>query len=172
MVDRSRRLASPFAGPAFLRRYYKRVQLASPVWLVAHVDPSSPMFGGWSDFLPHPADVVISASFNPLHFPLKAGALHLRAEGWTASSDDARSLTDKLSVFLSMFHSAEISVGSPGSDADVKTLFDSLQVRQEGDHAVLVATVPTGVFRKMMSESPQLVSPDASAQPTAPAKSR
>ncbi|HEY3619122.1 MAG TPA: hypothetical protein VGK96_20115, partial [Candidatus Sulfotelmatobacter sp.] len=30
MVDRSRRLASPFGGPALLRRYYKRVQLASP----------------------------------------------------------------------------------------------------------------------------------------------
>ena len=35
MVDRSRRLASPFGGPALLRRYYKRVQLASPVWMVA-----------------------------------------------------------------------------------------------------------------------------------------
>ena len=42
MVDRSRRLASPFGGPALLRRHYKHVQLASPVWLVAHVAPSSP----------------------------------------------------------------------------------------------------------------------------------
>jgi hypothetical protein len=154
IVDRSRRLASPFAGPAFLRRYYKQVQLASPVWLVAHIDPSSPVFGGWSDFLPHAADVVISASFNPLHFPLKTGALHLRAEAWAANNDDARSLTDKVTVFLDMFHSAETSVGSPGSDADVKALFDSLQVRQEGNHAVLVATVPTGVFRKVLAESP------------------
>ena len=30
VVDRSRRLASPFGGPALLRKYYKRVQLASP----------------------------------------------------------------------------------------------------------------------------------------------
>jgi hypothetical protein len=169
MVDRSRRLASPFAGPAFLRRYYKHVQLASPIWLVAHIDPSSPEFGGLSDFLPHPADVVISASFNPLHLPLRTGALHLRAEAWAATNDDARSLTDKVNVFLAMFHSAETSVGSPGTDADVKALFDSLQVRQEGNHAVLIATVPTGVFRKAL-ESPQMASPDASAQPTVPPK--
>ena len=39
MVDRSRRLASPFGGPALLRRYYKRVQFASPAWLVARPRP-------------------------------------------------------------------------------------------------------------------------------------
>jgi hypothetical protein len=154
MVDRSRRLASPFAGPAFLRRYYKRVQLASPIWLVAHVDPLSPQFGGWSDFLSHPADVVISASYNPFHLPLRAGAVRLQAEAWAGSSEDARNITDKMNVFLAMFHSAEASVGSGGSDADVKALFDSLQVRQEDSHAVLVATLPTSVFRKLVEAQP------------------
>lgn len=153
MVDRSRRLASPFAGPALLRKYFKRVQLASPVWLIARVDPSSPQFGGWSDFWPHPADVVISASYNPLHLPLHAGALNLQAEAWTTTSEDAHALTDKMGAFLSMFHSAEASVGSPGSDADVKAMFDSLQVRQDDNRAVLHATVPIGVLKKMI-ESP------------------
>ena len=153
MVDRSRRLASPFAGPALLRKYYRRVQLASPIWLVAHVDPASPQFGGWSDFLPHPADVVISASYNPLHLPLRAGALHLQAEAWAQSSADARALADKMNVFLSTFHSAETSVGSPGTDADVKAMFDSLQVRQEDSRAILHATVPLGVLKKLL-ESP------------------
>src|SRR5579863_8474980 len=45
MVDRSRRLASPFGGPALLRKYYKRVQFSSPLWLVAQVRPSAPAFG-------------------------------------------------------------------------------------------------------------------------------
>jgi hypothetical protein len=150
IVDRSRRLASPFGGPALLRRFYKRVQLASPAWAVLHVDPSSPQFGGWRDFLHHPADVVVSASYNPLHLPLRAGALHLRAEAWAANDEDARSLSDKMNLFLEMFHSAEVSVGSPGNDADVKALFDSLQVRQEDSHAVLVATLPTSVIRKLV----------------------
>lgn len=168
MVDRSRRLASPFGGPALLRRYYRQVQLASPVWLVARVDPASPQFSGWSNFLSKPADVVISASYNPLHLPLRAGALHLRAEAWTGSAEDAHNISDKLSLFLQMFHSAETSVGSPGSDADVKALFDSVQVRQEQSRVLLYAMVPTGVFRKLLESpvsGPVSGAPPASAQP-------
>lgn len=153
IVDRSRRLASPFGGPAFLRRYYKHVQLASPVWAVAHVDPSSREAGLFGALLTHPADLVVSASYNPLHFPLHAGALHLRAEAWTGDAEDARNLTDKANAFLANFHSAEMSLRQPVSDADLKALFDSLQLRQEDSRAVLSATLPTGIFRKML-ESP------------------
>ena len=154
MVDRSRRLASPFGGPALLRRYYKRVQLASPVWLVAHVEPSSEEFGTWTSFLAHPADIVVSASFNPLHLPFRTGALHFRAEAWAGNEEDARAIAYKANAFLSLFHNAEDSVGSPGTDTDVKTLFDSLQVKQEDSRAVLLATVPTEVLHKM-AQSPE-----------------
>jgi hypothetical protein len=166
IVDRSRRLASPFGGPALLRRYFKRVQLASPVWMVGRVDPSAPPFGGWSSVFPKSADLVISASYNPLHLPLRAGALHLRGEAWAASNDDARTITEKMNIFLAMFHNAETSVGSPGNDADVKALFDSLQVRQEENRAVVYALVPTGVFRKLL-ESPS-ASPSAGTVPASP----
>ena len=162
IVDRSRRLASPFGGPALLRHYYKQVQLASPVWLVGRIDPGSPEFGGWSDFLAKPADVVISASYSPFHLPLRTSVLHVRAEAWTASADDARSLSDKVGTFLAMFRSAETSVGSPGSDADLKALFDSLHVRQEGSRAVLYAIVPTAVLRKAL-ESPGPMPPASPA---------
>ena len=149
IVDRSRRLASPFGGPALLRRYYKRVQLASPVWLVARVEPSATGFEGWSTVFPKPADLVVSASYNPLHLPLRTGALHVRAEAWTGNATDARDISDKVKTFLTMFHSAEASVGSPGNDADLKTLFDSLEVRQEDSRAVLYAILPTGLFSKI-----------------------
>lgn len=168
MVDRSRRLASPFGGPSLLRRYYKRVQLASPVWMVARVEPLAREFGGWSSIFPKPADLVISASYNPLHLPLRVDALHLRAEAWAGSDEDARDITDKANVFLAMFRSAEVSVGSAGTDTDVKALFDSLQVRQEGSRAILSAILPSGVLRKL-GESPEqmqdLGAPPASAQP-------
>lgn len=159
IIDRSRRLASPFGGPALLRRYYKRVQLASPVWMVARVDPASPDFGGWSDFLPHAADVVVSASYNPLHLPLRTGVLHLRGEALAANADDARSITDRLNRLLVTFRAAEISVGSPGTDADLKTLFDGLQVRQEDRTTVLSATVPAGVFKKLLESAPPMATP-------------
>jgi hypothetical protein len=156
MVNRSRRLASPFGGPALLRRYYKRVQFASPVWLVAHMDPSSPEFRGLSDFLPHAADLVVSASFNPLHLPFRADALHVRAEAWARNEEDARAIANKANVTLSLFHSAEAAVGSPGTESDVKALFDSLEVKQEDAHAVLLATIPTEVLHKL-AESPEQI---------------
>jgi len=172
MVDRARRLASPFGGPALLRKYYKQVQLASPVWLIAHVEPSAPAFGGWSAVFAKPADLVVSASYNPLHLPLRAGVLHLQAEAWAGSPDDARSITDKLNVFLAMFHSAEISVGSPGSDADVKTAFDSLQVRQQDNRAVLNAILPATFFRKLVDSPEQIpgLAPGSAPESATPAK--
>src|SRR5438270_1669847 len=172
MVDRSRRLASPFGGPALLRRYYKRVQLASPVWMVARVEPSSPGFESWSAVFPKPADLVISASYNPLHLPLRTGVLHLRAEAWAANDDDAHDITDKANVFLAMFRSAELSVGAGGNDADLKAVFDSLQVRQEGNRAVLSAILPGGVLRKLGETSDQTLENAPSAAPPQAAESR
>jgi hypothetical protein len=171
MVDRSRRLASPFGGPALLRKYYKQVQLASPIWLVARVEPSSPGFEAWSAVFPGPAELVISASYNPLHLPLRAGVLHLRAEAWAGSEDEARNISDKASVFLAMFRSAEMSVGSAGSDPDIKTVFDSLQVRQDGSRTVLSAILPSGVFRKL-GEFPEQMPEPATPSATAPDKRR
>jgi hypothetical protein len=170
MVDRSRRLASPFGGPALLRHYYKRVQLASPIWIVAHVEPKAPGFETWASMFPKPADLVVSASYNPLHLPLRVDVLHLRAEASTGSDEDALSITNKVSVLLTMFHSAEDSVGSPTADADVKTLFDSLRVRQEGSRAVLVATVPVSIFHKLLESPEETSGPAVPVEPSAPAK--
>src|SRR5271165_2710807 len=131
IIDRSKRLASPFGGPALLRQYYKHVQLASLAWVVARIDPSSPGNSGWNTVFNTPATLVISASgLNPLH-PMSL-AVHLRAEAFTQSPDEARAITDKANVFMAMTHAAETSVGTHGSDADVKALFDSLQIKQEG----------------------------------------
>ena len=168
IVDRSRRLASPFGGPALLRRYYRHVQFASPFWMVARTEPLARQFDTWAALFPKPADLVISASYNPLHFPLRVDALHLRAEAWATSDDDARAIADKANTYLAMFRSAEISVGSAGTDADVKALFESLQVRQEGSRAVLAATLPGGFLRKL-GESPEQTSAPATPSPQ-PAK--
>jgi len=172
IVDRSRRLASPFGGPAFLRRYYKRVQLASPVWIVARIEPASPGFEAWSAVFPKPADLVISASYNPLHLPLRAGVLHLRAEASAGTEEDARNIADKANVFLTMFRSAEMSVGTAGTDADIKAVFDSLQVRQESNRAVLSAILPSGVFRKLGEFPGQMQESTSPATSTPPGKSR
>ena len=172
MVDRSKRLASPFGGPALLRQYYKHVQLASLAWIVAKVDPSAPGAPESTTLFAKPATVVISGSYlSPLH--LRPIAVHLRAEAFTDSPDDARAITDKVTLFIALTRSAETSVGTHGNDADVKALFDSLKVQQEGERAVLTASMPFGFLRKMLSDSaPDLSEPTAAAPTQAPSKSR
>ncbi len=172
MIDRSKRLASPFGGPSLLRQNYRHVQLASLAWLVARIDPSSPEAGGWNTVFTRPATLVISGSaLNPLH-PM-AQAIHLRAEAFTQSPEEARAITDKVNVFIALSHAAETSVGTHGADADVKALFHSLQIRQEANHVVLTAAMPFGFLRKMLSGSePELGEPSATAPARIPPKSR
>src|SRR5208337_766366 len=159
LIDRSRKLASPFGGPRLLRRFYGKVPLASLAFAILRVRPEMSSLGGlgsWSILFPHPAVAVISARY--------LRALHLRAEAFTDSEADAQAVTEKISAFLSLFHAAEGSVGAQGTDADVKTFFDSLKVEQSGDRAILTATVPPGFMRKILTEAP----PDAVA-PAVPA---
>lgn len=162
ILDRSRKLASPFGGPQFLRQYYKKVPIASLSWAILKVDPaaSGPSGGlsSWTMLFPKPAVAVISGRY--------LGALHLRAEAFTQSEDDARAVTDQVGTFLNLFHSAEISVGSQGPDVDVKTFFDSLKIERSGERAILTATVPPGFIKKVMSESP-LSGPAVTGQPVA-----
>src|SRR5579872_4057112 len=94
IIDRSRKLASPFGGPALLRRYYKYVPLASLAWAIFNVDPvgSLPSRNALSFLFTKPATVVASARY--------LGHVNFRAEAFTGSPDEARRLTEQLGTFL------------------------------------------------------------------------
>jgi len=154
ILNRSRKLASPFGGPWFLRNFYRRVPLASLAFAILRVRPEMTSLGGlgsWSLLFPKPAVAVISARYLPA---FQNPDLHLRAEAFTDSEDSARAITEKTSTFLSLFHAAEGSVGSHGTDADVRAFFESLKVVQAGDRAILTAIVPAGFMRKALAEAP------------------
>jgi hypothetical protein len=155
MIDRTHKLASPFAGPALLRQYYKALPVVSktlPVvklaWFIGRIEPSStPDLGGWSMLFQRPTPLVVSA-----YYPLYSPSLHVRAEAFAGGVDEAQGLTDKVSTFLSLFHAAELSVESKGADPDVKAFFDSLNVARHDDRAVLTASLPPGFLKKMIAE--------------------
>src|ERR1700676_5017989 len=162
MLDRSRKLASPFGGPWLLRKFYRKVPLASLSFAILRVRPAEMSslsgMGSWSLLFQKPAVAVISARY--------LRALHLRAEAFTESEADAHAITEKTAAFLSLFHAAEGSVGAHGTDADVKMFFDSLKVEQSGDRAILTAAVPAGFVRKVLTEAPlDTVTPAAPATP-------
>lgn len=163
VIDRSRKLASPFGGPWLLRRYYRRVPLASLAFAILRMQPthmdSMGDLGSWSLLFPKPAVVVISARY--------LRALHLKAEAFTDNEADAQAIADKVAAFVAIFHTAEGSVGTQGTDSDVKAFFESLKVERTGERAVLTAIVPPGFIKKALSEPPP--EPSAPTQPAAPA---
>jgi hypothetical protein len=163
IIDRSRKLASPFGGPAFLRKYYKDVPLGSVAWGIFHVGPdqSSPAGPlGLAFLFQKPAVLVSSLRY--------LGSVRVRAEAFTGSAEEAERLQGQVSTFLNIFHSAETAVSAPANDADVKQFLQSLKTEHKGNRSVLTATVPTGLIRKLVAESPNLTSPAAQPAATPP----
>lgn len=165
IIDRSRKLASPFGGPALLRQYYKQVPFTSLGWAIFKTNASSPSpLSGRTPSLPldfsslfsQPSVVVASVRY--------FGAVHFKAVAFTGSEDAAQHLTEHLGTLLAVVRAAEISSGSQGPDPDMKQFFESLQVEQHKDRAELTANLPPGLIRKLVEEAPQHVPPQEEPQ--------
>ncbi len=154
IIDRSRKLASPFGGPALLRQFYKHVPLASLAWAILRMNPANARATAEVP-LPFSSPATVVASVRYL------GAVHFRAEAFTDNEQAAEQLTSQVETFLAIFRSAEVSVAGQTPDPDVKKTLDSLKVEQKSDRAVLTATVPTELIRKIVAEAPREVGPKA-----------
>ena len=165
MIDRYRQAALPFAGPPLVSQYYRRVPLGSIIWTIARPPATSSsedhaellLPGGWSGLLPPNSTVIASA--RPLN------EVHLRAQVLTHSEAEARSFTDRVNTFLALFKSLNISMDGGGPDPDVKVAFDSLEIHQDKDEAVLTAKVPYAFFKKVLSEPPVELGPETQKPP-------
>jgi len=177
IIDHYKQSALPFSGPALVRDYYRRVPLGSVVWTIAQTPPEVSMQdrgellipGGWSSLLPKGS--VVIASGRPLT------DVRLRAQVITQSESEARGFVGRLSAFLALFGSIDISMDAGGPDADVKKAFESFKVEQDKNEAIVTANVPFAFFRKIVSESPVEIAPPAqqppqSTQPATPSNKR
>ena len=154
MIDRYKQAALPFAGPDIVADYYKRVPLGSVIWTIARIPANSTpqdhsellLPGSWSSLLPHNSIVIASAR--------PVTDVRLRAQVITPSDNDASAFTQRVNVFLALFRTIDISLDGGGPDPDVKKAFDSFDVKQEKNEAVLTATVPYAFFKKIVAETP------------------
>jgi hypothetical protein len=164
IIDRSRKSASPFGGPALLRRYYKYVPLASLGWAIFRVDPADDLHppSAVSFLFSKPAAVVASLRY--------LGRVDFRAEAFTGSKDEAQRVTAQLGSFLQLFHAAEGTVSMPGNDPDIKAFFDGLEVQQHENRTVLTAAIPPGFIRKAVAAPPAEPVPEPSSPPSPPAR--
>jgi hypothetical protein len=173
IIDRSRKLASPFAGPALLRKYYKYVPFteryvpfASLGWSVFRVDPSAGRGGGgpfgMSFLFNKPAVVVASVNH--------VGSVSFKAEAITDDEDEARRLTEQVNTFLAISESAEENVGKAGPDPDIKEIFKSVEVKQHGDRATLTAKIPPTLIQRLLTPPAEAAPDKTPVQPLAPSK--
>lgn len=167
MIDRHQKIALPFGGPRLLSEYYRHVPLGSSAWAIVALPSNQgramtlPLPNGLEFQLP--ARTVTVASLRYL------GAVHVKAESFTANKADARQLTDSLTNFFQLFRAVESSVQTSGPDPDVKAFFDSVQVEQQDTRSVLTAELPAGFIRKAMTDAPAASKPTPpEPQPAAP----
>ena len=149
MVDRSRKVASPFGGPALLRQFYRYVpQLPLPSlgWAVFKVN---------SNFSPIPSTgtATLVASVRYL------GAIHFRAEAFTADEQSAEQLASQANNFLTVFQSAEIAIGVHSTDPDFKRAIDRIKIDHKKERATNTAILPSALIEKLVSEAPAGLSP-------------
>ncbi len=158
IIDRSRKVASPFGGPALLRQSYKYVPLTSLAWAIFKLNSANPEPSALGLPFSSPATAVASVVYVPLF-----GEVRLRAEAFTKNEQEAEQLTLQVNTFLAIFHSAEVSVSGQTPDPDIRKALDSLKVEQHKDRTVLTATLPAGLLRKMVAEAPGQLAPRAPA---------
>lgn len=154
IIARSRKLASPFGGPALLRQNYKHVPLTSLAWGIFRLNPSS-LNSPLDVALPVSTPTTVVASVRYLR------AVHFRAEAFTHDEQAAQDLASQVNTYVSIFHSAEVAVGGQTGDPDFKKALDSLKVERKDDRAVLTAILPTELLRKIVAEAPKEVGPAA-----------
>jgi hypothetical protein len=154
MIHRSHKMASPFAGPALLRQFYKHVpQLPLPSlgWAVFRVNPSTPVASTPLAF-PGPATIVASVQY--------LGDVHFRAEAFTKDDTAAQHLSLQANTFLKIFEAAEVSVSGQQPDGDFDKVMKSIQVEQKSERVVLTAKVPSELVRKLVAEAPLGLTPN------------
>jgi hypothetical protein len=172
IIDRFKKVALPFGGPALVHTYYPKVPLTSLLWAIARIpsasasarnpnaQPSFTLPGGIDIGLPGQSDVVVSLRM--------LTTIHARADFYTQSEDAARNFTDQTTTFLTLFRSIQANAAPGPGDADVKAVFDSIKVTQKGDRAEVLATIPPSFLRKLVND-PARNAVQGDAQPSSPA---
>jgi hypothetical protein len=137
-----------FSGPTLLQDHFADVPVFSFAWGLGKIE--APLTGDGNVHLfgfriPLPTNTVFVASARYID------ALHLRIEE-IAPNDTVAEVSATMARTVLSFYSGEQKLrstlgGSP--DADVAALIHSAQIEQKNNRAVLTATVPMGLLRRL-----------------------
>jgi hypothetical protein len=145
MIDRAHSFSS-LPGPPLVREHYHDVPLGSLAWAIARSSHDLPLPDGLT--IPLASEVTWVGSVR------YAGSVQLEAQAITPSEQDAQQVSDGLNALLALSKGLQSRMGTQGPDADVKSFFDSLAVKQDKNRAIVTANLPMGFLRKLASGVP------------------
>jgi hypothetical protein len=149
ILDRYRTAALPFSGSSLLAAHYSDVPLLSVAWGVGQIglplgdSAGSMQIMGMSLPLTFDATFIASISW--------AGKTRLRVEEITPTDVAAKTSADSIGNILNFARAAEDGAAPGMADADTKALLDSAEIEHHKNRAVLTATIPTGLLRKLVN---------------------
>jgi hypothetical protein len=154
IIDRSRSAAMPFSGPPLVSDFYHKVPIGSLVWGIARIPeaPNDPRVAR-AFTLPGGIDIMVPSESTMVASVRYLGSIHARAEFYTPSEIDAKKLVDQASGFLTLFKSIEINAQT-AKDPEFKAALESLKIEQQDSRAILSATIPAGVLKRVLEEPP------------------
>ncbi len=144
ILDRNRTSFLPFNSNTLLSQRYGDVPVFSVAWGLGKLGV------GLSDGLnvlgfriPLSVDATFIASLR------WAGELHLRVEEIAPNSAAASVSATSLEALLGIFKTAENVLPTTETTAETKALLDSVQIDNHNERAVLTATIPVALVRKL-----------------------
>jgi hypothetical protein len=156
ILDRHRSAASPFSGSSLLSSRYRDVPAFSSAWAIGHIGLPLSDRGYISILglkLPLPEDTTFVASLRFL------GTLHLRIEQIATTDAEASHAVDTLTTLLVVLKSVEHTQmqmhPDAASEASLLELMNSAKIEQHKDRAVMTASIPLDLVKRMTTPSPE-----------------
>jgi hypothetical protein len=152
MLDRYRASASPFSGSSLLAARYRDVPLLSSAWGIGHVGLPFSERGRITVFgleLPLPEDTTFVASLR-----YGVGAVHLRIEQIAPTEADAARSTEALGNLVHLIQDVQPKGNAQSAKPDVKAVREftsSLKIEQHKDRAILTASLPLQLMKKVVT---------------------
>jgi hypothetical protein len=160
MLDRHRASALWTPGSSLLAARYSEVPLLSQAWAIGHIGLPFAENGHISVLgleLPLSEDTDLVASLR------YSGSVHLRIEEFAPNEDAAKHTVETMTTLFGIFRGIQSAqtAQTPGAQA-MRTLMDSVEVKQDKDRAVLTAAATTDEMKALATAA------NAPAPPTLP----
>jgi len=150
MLDRYAAAASPFSGSSLLEARYRDVPLLSTAWGIGHVGLPFSENGQVHIFgvgVPLPEDTTFVASLRP-----SVTSIHLRVEEIAPTEADAERSAHVLNSLIQILQAIppKLAAEAEKTDADaMRDFIGSLKVEQHKDRAVITASVPLELLKRI-----------------------